>query len=280
MFNSDVFASQFFARGAIKATLLTVDGNPNQTELKKLETWWRRFFSGVSGAWETAAIRAGIQAIPVGEGLDSLSSETLTNSKREDIATAMGVPHSLVLSNAANYATAKTDEQGFYSRCVIPDALLIQRQLNRQIFEPMGLRFKFDPQELPCFQADENERAVALKSYVDAGMKLSIAAEMLGLYLPAGVEYADLDPDPELEPAPPPATAPPPPTDDAAAVEAAQFKRWLKKKPGRDASKFEHHHLTAEDMRQIIAETSGAQGSDTPDPFRADADGRTWEGYP
>jgi|GEM_PF-1291138 len=267
LYNADAFAAGFFARGAIKATLLTVDGNPSAAEMQKLEAWWKRFFSGIAGAWQTAAVRMGVTPVTIGEGLESLTNETLTNAKREDIATAIGVPPSMVMANAANYATAQQDEKNYYNLTIIPDSRLIQRQINRQLLAPMGLRLTFKPQELPCFQEDENTRSVAFKNYVDAGISLAVAAEMLGLYLPGGMQYADLEPDDPEPVAPvvvmaPQAPAPavePDAGDEAAAIEAGQFKRWLKKKPGRDASKFQHTYLTAEDTAQIIAEANKAR---------------------
>jgi hypothetical protein len=53
LYNIDQFASNFFERGAIKATLLTVDGNPIPAEMERLEAWWKRFFSGSKSAWDT-----------------------------------------------------------------------------------------------------------------------------------------------------------------------------------------------------------------------------------
>mgnify|MGYP001269882107 CR=1 FL=1 len=278
LFNADQFAAQFFARGAIKATLLTVDGNPSPEEMKKLESWWKRFFSGIGNAWSTAAVRVGVTPVTVGEGLESLNTSTLTDDKQKEILVAMGVPASLVMANAANYATAQQDEQNFYNLTIIPDARLIQRQINRQLLAPLNLRLVFKPQELSCFQEDENTRSAAFKNYVESGIKLSVAAEMLGMYLPNGMEYADLDPD-EPEPAAPVVVvaqqAPPSDNDEddeddeAMAIEAGQFKRWLRKRPNRDIAGFKATHLTPEFMRQMAAEQrkSEAQGSETPDPF-------------
>ena len=116
---------------------------------------------------------------------------------------------------------------------------------------------------------------------MDAGIKVSVAAEMLGMYLPNGMEYADLDPD-EPEPAAPVVVMaqPGPEDDEAASIEAGQFKRWLRKRPGRDISGFKAVHLTAETMRQLAAEVnqgkSEAQGSETPAPFPVAG----WGDYP
>ena len=55
------FSSQFFKRGAVFPMLLTVDGNPPQAELQKLETWWKRMLRGVKDAWETVAVKASVK---------------------------------------------------------------------------------------------------------------------------------------------------------------------------------------------------------------------------
>ena len=78
---------------------------------------------------------------------------------------------------------------------------MIAETLNDQIFDAMDYHFEFRPEEMSLYQTDENQRAAAFKVYVDAGIKQSVAAEMLGLDLPEGIEYADLDP--EEKPIPP-----------------------------------------------------------------------------
>jgi hypothetical protein len=257
--------------------------------MQKLESWWKRFFSGNTNSWQTAAVRAGVTAVPVGEWLESLSTAELTEARRQDSATAMGCPTSLVMANAANFATAQQDERNFYNLTIIPDAMLLQRQLNRQLFAPLGLRFKFKPQEHPAFQADENERSAAFKNYVDAGLTLGVAAEMLGLYLPEGVSYDDLD-EMKPEPPPPPVMVQPgqqpgaPSTNGNRAAEEAEaeekaFRRWLKKKPGRDVADFRADHLTPARLQAIAAEV-GAPGSETLASFRPGLTVADWGDYP
>jgi hypothetical protein len=114
-------------------------------------------------------------------------------------------------------------------------------------------------------------------------------SEMLGLYLPDGVEYADLD---ELEPEPPPAppvtqvTAQPNelgsgPNEQQRDEEVKRLQRWLKKRPNRDPVGFASAILTEAERYAIAAQLkaapeSEAQGSETPAPFRAES----WEAYP
>jgi len=231
IYNSAQFAKAFFERGAIKAGLLTVNGVPPESERERLKNWWGRFLSGINNAYSTEVVSAAVQYVPVGEGLAELTNQALTMEQREDIATALGVPHSLVMSNAANYATARQDSQAFYETTIVPQTLLIERHLNAQLFGPANLRIKFRPQALDVFQQDENERASAFATYVGAGIKPSIVAQMLGLELPEGVKYEDLDPDPEETQSPLGMLTPP----SAAAVPAANAPAPTQTPPANDA---------------------------------------------
>lgn len=277
LYNTAQFARTYFERGAIKAGLLTVDGQPLPSERERLKTWWSRFMGGINNAWNAEVVSAAVQYVPVGEGLAELSNQALTAEQREDIATAFGVPHSLVMSNAANYATAKQDAQAFYETTVVPQAQLIERALNAQLFGPSNLRLKFRPQALDVFQQDENERAGAFAAYVGAGLKPSIVAQMLGLELPDGVTYEELDP----EPAPVVVVSPPAPsqapqvetdnddddTPDVRAEEVRRFLRWAKKRSDPDPAAFRSAILSDDEKGALLGEMRSG--------FRLD-----WHAYP
>lgn len=267
--NVDQFAEHFFGRGAIKGTLLTVDGNPAPQEKEKLKAWWQRFFAGVKSAWNTEVISAKVTPVTVGEGIQELSSTTLTAEKREDIATAIGVPHSLVLSNAATYATAQADRLNLYDMTVIPQANQVARQINRQLLAPLGYRLQFRPEEMSLYQADEQARSQSYSQYVTAGMRPSVAGEMLGLSLPDGVEYAALDEKfdesagQRADGSAPVASADDEEQDDEAqddearTEEAKRLRRWLKKRPGADVTSFKSALLTDAEKMLIAASLDG-----------------------
>lgn len=197
IYNVDTFTTNFLERGAIKATLLTVEGNLAAQEKERLKSWWKRLVGGVKNAGNTEVISAAVKPVIIGEGLQELSNTDLTGEKRSDLISTMGVPLSKVLSDAANYATATQDDMGFYRDTIIPECKLIARSMNKQLFTEFGYRLQFKPDTMDIFQTDEAERAQSVQSYVSAGMKLSIAAEILGVELPKGVEYEDLDPEPQ-----------------------------------------------------------------------------------
>lgn len=281
LYNTAQFAKAYFERGAVKAGLLTVDGQPLPSERDRLKTWWSRFMSGIGNAYSAEVVSAAVQYVPVGEGLAELGNQALTSEQREDIATAFGVPHSLVMSNAANYATAKRDAKAFYETTVVPQAQLIERQMNAQLFQPAGLRLKFRPQALDVFQEEENERAAAFAQYVGAGIKPSIVAQMLGLELPDGVTYDDLDPEPppvQLVVTPPPATTTTnQPENDGGEtsvsgggereIEVRRFVRWAKRRSDPDPASFKSEILSDEEKGALLGEMRA--------PFRLG-----WDAYP
>lgn len=182
--NVNKFASAFFARGAVKTTLLTVSGNVLAVEKERLESWWRRVATGIKDAFASKVINADrVTPVVVGEGLSELTNKELSTDTREQIATALGIPHSVLFSGAANFSVSQQDDLHFYSKTIVPECQFIQGVLNEQVLEPMGLRLEFRPESLDIFQEDEKERSASLSSLVSAGVPLALAMEILGFDL-------------------------------------------------------------------------------------------------
>ncbi|MGH2359759.1 MAG: phage portal protein [bacterium] len=180
------FASGFFQRGAIPAVMLSVKGPAQEAELKRLENWWKRLLRGAAKAWETVAVRADVEPKIIGQPVKDLGMPELSKSVRGQIAVAYGVPET-ILEDAANFATARTHRKSFYVETIIPEANLVQAELNRQVFRPEGLRFEFLPEQLQVMQEEEAERSLALSQLVSAGVPLLVAMNILGFYVDASV---------------------------------------------------------------------------------------------
>jgi HK97 family phage portal protein len=184
LYNVDEFAAAFFARGAIKGTLLAVKGNPPEQEKKRIKSWWERLFTGIKNAWSDAVVNAdSVTPVVVGEGLESLEKSDLTRAKREDVATALGIPHTMLFSDAANYATAERDTLNFYDTTIKPECAFIEEVLNAQVFDPQGYRLQFQPEALPVYQEDEQQRSASLASLRASGLPLLMAMDILGYEL-------------------------------------------------------------------------------------------------
>lgn len=273
LFNIDAFAAAFFGRGAIKATLLTVEGNPAEDEKKRLRAWWQRAVGGIGNAFNANVFSMAVKPVTGGEGLESLSDSELTASKREDIATALGIPQTLLFSTGAGGlgggGVVRQDEVHFYGKTIQPECDLIAAVLNSQLLRPMGYRLEFLLNTLDVFQADENERSGSFKTYVDAGLPIELVGEMLGLELPDGWTWEQIAADKEqrraemaAQMAPQPANAnddegddeedQPAPKDSKAMLD--DLRAWRRKsiKRGRLAD-FESEYIPAETMAGVRA---------------------------
>lgn len=195
LFYADYYIQNFFQRGGVKPALLSVAGVPTPAEREKIESVWDKIVHGWY-KYTGKVISADTMDVKIiGEGIDNLNNSALHDEKLADIAMAAGMPLSLLLANSANYATAQTEYEMWFRDKIVPDSHHIAASLNEQIFEPLGLKFEFRPEGSEHGQEEEKKRAYAYATYINAGMKPSVVAQMLGLDLPPDVEFEDLDAD-------------------------------------------------------------------------------------
>lgn len=192
----DEYVERFFAQGTISPMVIGVAPETDETDLQRIRSWFERVGVGIRNAFRAIAIRGGITPVHLAQNeIEKLALEELHAEKREDIATAFGIPQSILFSNAANYATAQQDDLHFYDKTIIPEALLIEQALNRYVFMPLGATFRFMPQKLEVFQALEAQKAEKVVAYVGAGiMTRDEAREQIAL--PPRAEEAPRAPEP------------------------------------------------------------------------------------
>lgn len=270
----DAFLTGYFDRGMVKATLLKYTQPMSADEGKRVKEWWKRVTGGVKNSFNTEVVRGDFDALTIGEGLKDLQNTALTAEQRENIASAMGVPQSKVTANAANFATKQGDDLSFIQDTIAPECKWIASVINRQLLRPMGLQFRFKPDELSVMQEDEAQRAQSLKTLVEAGMSLEMATTILGYDLPDDMELREpaAATPPQLMPftGQQPIAADPPDVDDERDEEEKRFRRWAKKRARPDPEQFESMVLSHADK---VALLEAALADDA--PFQGD-----WQGYP
>lgn len=197
LYYSDSFIQAFFKRGGIKPTMLVLKGMTNRENVEKIESVWDKIIKGgykyLGKIFQGVDANGGLEAQTIGEGVDNLKDETLTNAKIADIAMSVGMPLSLLLSNSANYATAATEYKSWYENALAPWCSFMAEEMTDKLFKPLNLRFEFRPEMTDPGQEDEVARASAYSTYVNAGIKPSIAAQVIGMELPQGIEFEALD---------------------------------------------------------------------------------------
>ena len=289
------YAAAYFERGAVKPFLVTVPAKPPPSEKKRMESWFNRLFMGVGNAFRPHIFEKDTEFHTVGEGLSELSDSNLTKEQREDIATALGIPMTVLWSTEASGlgggGVVSSDERKFYEQTVVPEAKFIASALNEQLFSMTGHRLVFRPETLDIFQVDENQRAQSFKLYVDAGLRRGLAAQMLGMELPPGVEYDDLDEqynedkEAAAERMPDFGNPQPNPQNPQSQAMRADLKRWERKALNKGADcEFESEHIPSEmrvaiEARLGLATTEEEVKAAFSGPFREAVGGWGWD-YP
>ena len=211
----DEHAVKYFEAGAINPTIAKIADFQTypEAEQERTKTILQRLLGrGLDSSHRIAPVGTNIEFETIGSPMSDLAVPELTNSKREDIATALGIPQSLLFSNATNFATAHQDNRHFYEKTIIPLARKIEAMFNHY-FMQYGIEdaLVFNEQQLEVFQTDEAMRSGSLVNLVNVGMPLAIAMEVLGYDLTDdqwerlgvtmhdGDEYPDDDEMPELD---------------------------------------------------------------------------------
>lgn len=161
----DELATSRFANGAIDPMLIALEDQASplsDAEIVQLRGWLQKTLSGVKNAFRIEPVRAALKAVQLGASLDKLAMSELTNAKREDVATALGVPQTLLFSNAANYATAQQDAIHLYELNITPMAMLIAGYFNDELFSDYGLELVPHPERLEVFQMMELQKSQGL----------------------------------------------------------------------------------------------------------------------
>lgn len=192
--NYEEFVNKFYERGAVKATILKVDRSTPPAERKRLREFWQNFMSGVKSAYNTEVVSGDVESEVIGEGAGESEKTEILQSRRKDIATAMGVPYSLLFGDtSSSYTAGPTEEKNYLNYTVIPRARLVQSALNAQLFNEFGLQFRFNFGALPAFKEAGEIISKIFTTYTTALMPHSVAARIAGVTLPEGITYDDLD---------------------------------------------------------------------------------------
>lgn len=206
----DVFGAGYFERGAIMPILVSLDQAMPQSEVDRVESWFRRMATGVQSAFKAIGLSGSIEVKEIGHALKDLSMADLSQSKREDIAAALGIPVTLLMSGSASGlgggGVRRQDTLDFYDYTVIPSAEAIAVGFNEQVLAGSGLKLRFRPDLLEIYQDMESQKADKLAALFDRGIiSREEFRDQMGLApsepvnmepAPASLDIAEDDPDP------------------------------------------------------------------------------------
>lgn len=181
------FMAGYAKRGLIKGTILSVDlpngQHVSESEKTSLKTKWRNFLRGSRKEADQAEVFSGaVKPIVVGEGFADFNNSPITSDQRKDIATSLGIPQSLLMSDPLAGGTAEAEQLNFYLFTVLPRAKMLAKELNRQLFKEFGMSFAFEPNRMEIFQRYELQKAQQVTQLVGKPvMTINEGRELIGL---------------------------------------------------------------------------------------------------
>ncbi|MDD5245621.1 MAG: phage portal protein, partial [Syntrophorhabdaceae bacterium] len=288
--SSNSWAARFFEHGAIPAVILSTESPVPDPEIERIRNAWDKLTGGVKNAWRTIVLRNGLKPTIIGMPVKDLAMPELYQQVRSQIACAFEIPETM-LSDSANYATSAEHRRSFWLETIIPKAQWHAERFNEQLFWPMGLEMRLQPEQMEAVQKDEAEKSASAKAMIDAAVAvfnaklcdegearaaISVAYENMSLPAPAEnwTPPEPVIPEP-LQPfagqpgtsaqATPAGQAPLPEPAGAPQGKSmlADLERWQRKceKAGK-ARPFESENIPADVHERIDALLAVAQGDD------------------
>ena len=170
--NADLMVDSYFTRDGTRITIFGVDRLTQDDQVEALKAWWRRLTQGVRNAFVSVFYRGTLTPTIVGDPLKEIWSADLTADKQRDIAAAFGMPVSVLMSNAADRATAESDAMQWYTNFVFPRCEWYADQINRQWLsrENPPLEMVYHPEQTEVWQRAQLEQVQAVTTAYAAGI--------------------------------------------------------------------------------------------------------------
>lgn len=154
----DQFIETFFERGAMPTTVVFSETRPEENERNRIKRYLENILTGIGNAFGVEVLNSALRFETLTPPLKDMLLPDIKDGGARDIAIAMGVPASLIFEGASNFATAQVDDLNFYTKTVVPEARFLQRQINKHLFNKMGMVFQFRPDQLEIFQQQESKK--------------------------------------------------------------------------------------------------------------------------
>lgn len=275
---SDEVLWGLYKRGLIEAHFVTAETNPPEAEKERILDRLRRTLAGVGNAHNVDVFSSGLNVQKIGTSPREMDMSAIDAGNQLDVSAVADTPQSLLTGNANNRSVLDRLTQNWILYTIMPRAERIASALNLHVFKPAGYEMHLQPESLTILQEEEHLRSQSLVNLTSSGVPLMVALDTLGFDLNdnqrAVIEQAEQDKQAMAEQIQE-ATAQPQPTDGEAGEdeeakswawddEAAQFRRWYKKRPGADVDDFKANHLTHADKLVIQDEVLRASLQDYP----------------
>lgn len=156
IYHQSSFVKRFFENGAMPTTLFFLDGvEPAPEEKNRIKRFLYSAMTGRLRAWGIELLSRNLHFEHLVPPLKQMMLPELRSEAQHGICVAMGVPISILFTNASRNSTSEQDDLHFYTKTAVPFARDIEETANDEVFGPLGLRLRFRPDKLEVFEQQE-----------------------------------------------------------------------------------------------------------------------------
>jgi HK97 family phage portal protein len=179
--NANEWASKFFENGAIPAVMLTTEGAVPPGEKQRIESVWEKMLKGVQKAFKTVVLERGLKPTVVGQPIKDLAMPDLERTKREQILAAHLVPPGLAEAKT-NRAERDSLQYELWTQALVPELTVhLAPALDRQLFNPLGLRISFQTHKVEAIQREEIAKAESAAFYIGGVANVAYEANVISV---------------------------------------------------------------------------------------------------
>jgi len=190
LYNISQMEDWLYETNGLPVMLIMVPAVMNETERTRLEATFDRIMNRMGNAREmkTTAVREGVDVKILSFSPNQMDLGATVERHRAAVLSVHAVPMSVAMSNAANFATATSDQIQFANTMAGRLEAIAETFNNDKDVAASGYSLDVRRNELPTNQEEEAARADAFSKLVMGGIHPEAALAMLGFDLPENYE--------------------------------------------------------------------------------------------
>lgn len=239
--------SMMLDKGVMPTTLVFSKHLPKDEQKRQRVTdWLRRMLTTPEKAGDVEVLQDGVYTFEqIKSQIGDMEQSDTYNDFIDSVLAALETPRQIIDGSSANRATLELLQVEWYLSVVFTDVMLIVQQLNRWLFDSIGMKLMLHPEKHHIMQVLQEKRVNNFSILVSSGLSPDIAAQVVGLDIGNTESPAPPDDDPD---------------GDMVAEEMRRLRRFIesgkhKKRP------FKSDILTPQQIESEVAKSQGA-------PFR------------
>lgn len=176
------YNQSFFEKGTTVGAVYTTDQHLDDDTFRRLKHELISQRQGSSTMHEALLLDGGLNISNIRPSNKDLEFLQLRKFTREDVAMVFKVPKTeLSLYEDVNYATAQSEDVGFWKKTLIPLMRLIQEQFNTSFLNRLGYEGYFDVQAIDALNQEILEKAQAAEKFFNIGFSRNQINDRLNL---------------------------------------------------------------------------------------------------